>query len=266
MDNILIVIPLFFLVALVHSSAGLGGGSSYLAIMTLASFPYEVMPRTALLCIIMVVSITCCKFYKSGNLDIKRALPFVLGSVPMAFIGGSIKIDKEIFLFLLGISLIAASTNMIFFDTEKRRKLKHDYFNNLVQERDSKTKIKSRNFIFELCIGAGLGFLSGLIGIGGGIFLAPILYLKRWSYAKQISATASFFIFINSISGLAGQVAKGNITVDIGYITPLLAAVFFGSQIGSHFGAFRLSNIAVKRTTAMIVMYAGITTLYKSLL
>jgi hypothetical protein len=260
MDIIFTIAPLFFLIALIYSSVGFGGGSSYLAIMALAAFPYELMPKVALFCNIIVVTGGCYVFYKSGHIKFKKILPFVIGSIPMAYVGGSIQIKKEIFLFLLAITLIIASANMVFFNSEKRKILKIDFFN-ILQESNHNKKFTKQ--LFGLISGAVIGFVAGLVGIGGGIFLAPLLYMTRWSYAKQISATSSFFILVNSIAGLAGQFSKGFNDNDIIQIIPLMIAVFIGGQIGSRLGAFRLSDIIVERATGILIMFTGLRILYK---
>ena len=260
MDTIFSIAPLFFLVALIYSSVGFGGGSSYLAIMALSAFSYGIMPKIALLCNIIVVAGGSYVFYKSGHIKLKNVLPFIIGSIPMAFLGGSIQIKKEIFLSLLAVTLIIASGNMVFFNTEKRKILKRDFFNSLEHSHHNNNFLR---VFFGLISGSVIGFIAGLVGIGGGIFLAPLLYMTRWGYAKQISATASFFILVNSIAGLAGQFSKGYNDSDIIQIIPLAIAVFIGGQIGSRLGAFRLSDIIVERAAGILIMYTGFRILYK---
>lgn len=257
MESMMVLIPLFFAVALIYSSVGFGGGSSYLAVMAMFSFPYLLMPKVALLCNIIVVSGGCYIHYRSGSLNLKRAIPFAAGSVPLAYLGGKILINQELFLFFLAISLIVASVNMLFFDKKRINRLKQEFLKKVSESKQTQIQlVKSR--LFELLAGSLLGFISGLVGIGGGIFLAPLLYLTRWGMAKQIAATASFFILINSISGLIGQFTKGNL-YDSNFleVIPLLVAVFLGGQIGSRLGAFKLSELIIKRTTACLIFLVG---------
>ncbi|MCP4131975.1 MAG: sulfite exporter TauE/SafE family protein [bacterium] len=258
MDILFYIIPLFFIIAIIYSSVGFGGGSSYLAVLAVLSFSYTLMPKISLFCNITVVTGGCYIYYKSGHLKFTRVLPFLIGSVPLSFIGGNILIQKEIFLFILAVTLIIAASNMTFFDTRKRAILKQDYFT-------KKNKSFNNSPVLEVLIGCVLGFISGLVGIGGGIFLAPLLYLMRWGYAKQISATASFFILINSIAGLSGQFAKSQLVLqhEMVYIIPAVLTVFLGGQIGSRLGAFKLSEIVIKRTTAIVVFFVGFRMLMK---
>ena len=257
MDIIFYLVPLFFIIAIIYSSVGFGGGSSYLAVMALFSFPYHVMPKASLLCNIVVVSGACWIFYKSGHLKFKSLLPFIIGSLPMAYLGGKVVMNKQLFLLILGGVLIAASRNLFFLNTRKRIQLKMDLFAS-DSESPSVTDGRYLTVIVKILIGAVIGFISGAIGIGGGILLAPVLYFTRWGYAKQIAAASCFFIFINSISGICGQLSKGFSFEEMAAIVPLAASVFIGGQVGSRLGAFRLSELVMKRATAILALFAGI--------
>jgi uncharacterized protein len=240
MDSTLIILIIsFFVIAVIYSSVGFGGGSSYLALMAIMGLSQDIFRPTALLCNIIVVTGGCIIFYREGKLDLKKCLPFVIASIPMAFLGGYWKIENEsTFFIILGVSLIAASV-MLWIQPEKL------------------ARRKSESTLLNIGLGAGIGFLSGLVSIGGGIFLSPALHLIDWDEAKKISALASVFILVNSISGLAGQLAR-TATIDWTFILPLLLAVLAGGQIGSRLGARKFDPIYIKRVTAVLILVAGI--------
>ncbi len=252
------LVPLFFLVALIYASAGFGGGSSYLAIMALWGISPETMRPTALLCNLVVVSGGTWIFWKNNFLDLKKALPFVLASVPMAFLGGYFLVNEKTFFILLGASLTVAGL-LIFFQ---------NYFSKNAQPVDNQPiaskPITNNQSTNQPIIGGATGLLSGMVGIGGGIFLSPILHLLRFDAPKKIAAIASFFILVNSLAGLAGNFAK-NLQPDWAMTLPLLFAVLVGGQIGSRWSAFRMPQNWVRLATALVVFYAGVSILMKNL-
>lgn len=232
----------FFFTALIYSSVGFGGGSTYLALLVLWGTSYQAMPQVALVCNLVVVTGALYQYVRAGHFSLARALPFVATSVPCAYLGGFLLIGKKIFLILLAISLGIAGITLLF----------------------SKSKQKGNPAAFQISswkmglpLGALLGFVSGLIGIGGGIFLSPILFLIRWGDARQIAAMASFFIFINSLAGLSGQFSKSGFLPEVSIILPLALAVFAGGQIGSRLSVGKLSLIGIQRITAVLVLYAA---------
>lgn len=220
--------------------------------MALLEIPYQLMPKIALLCNLIVVTGGTYIFYKERHLSLKKTAPFIVGSIPMALVGGLIKIEKENFLFLLAVALLIASIKMIAFPENKN-------------EEHKKAKIQSTKmvWIYGMSIGSGLGFLAGLVGIGGGIFLSPILHLTRWGTAKQIAATASFFILTNSLSGLIGQFSKNTLNYDFQFILALVAAVLLGGQIGSRLGAKVFSEKIIKKITVILMLLVSLRILYK---
>ena len=235
-----ILLASFFIIALIYSSVGFGGGSSYLAVLALLAIDFQLMRSTALLCNIIVVVGGVYIFYKEGKLDFKKTWPVVVSSVPLAYLGGLWPIRQDTFFILLGITLVIVSI-LLWIQPEK----------------NSSVSIKTYDTIaFKIGVGGALGFLSGLVGIGGGIFLSPILHFIRWDEAKKISAAASFFILVNSISGLTGQLQQHS-SLDWRFIWPLLLAVFIGGQIGSRLGAQKFNPIYVKRITAVLILVAG---------
>ena len=236
--NIYVLLSCFFVIAIIYSSVGFGGGSSYLALLAVAGVAPEVFRPAALMCNIVVVTGGAIIFYRSGGLDLKRAWPFLAASVPMAFLGGLWKISDHAFFILLGASLVLASV-FLWIQPEKLG------------------SVKSSNQPLNIALGGGIGLLSGLVSIGGGIFLSPALHLMRWDKAKKISGLASVFILVNSISGLAGQFARAG-SFDYQFILPLLAAVFLGGQIGSRLGARTFNPVHIKRITAVLILAAGL--------
>lgn len=237
--QLLILIVCFFCIALVYSSVGFGGGSSYLALLAVMGVHFEIIRPTALLCNIIVVCGGVYIFWKSGAVDLKKSWPFLCASIPLAFAGGLWRIeDARLFFTLLGSSLILASV-LLWIQPAARQ---GDRFNNPW---------------INGVLGGIIGFFSGLVGIGGGIFLSPILHLLNWAEAKKISALASLFILVNSISGLAGQVTAAE-TINWKFILPLLIAVLAGGQIGSRLGAQKFNPLYIKRTTAVVIFAAAI--------
>lgn len=234
----LILIVSFFVIALVYSSVGFGGGSSYLALMAVMGVTPETMRPSALLCNIVVVVGGTYIFGKAGHLDFRKSWPFIVASVPFAFLGGYWKINEHTFFILLGSTLVLAAVALWIQPNEGTKKL-------------------SENMPLNVGLSAGVGFLSGLVSIGGGIFLSPILHLSKWDTARKISALASVFILANSISGLAGQFIR-NAAIDWKFILPLLAAVLIGGQIGSRLGANKFNPLYIRRITSLLILVAGL--------
>ena len=220
---------------------GFGGGSSYLAIMVLAGLSYQQIPAQALTCNIIVAGGGFWLFYKAGHFRANKVLPFVACSIPMAYLGGRMLINKELFCILLGLSLLAVALRL---------------FMRTPQAESSKDVSQKRAWAVGLPIGALLGLLAGVVGIGGGIFLSPILLLMRWANAKEAAASASFFIVVNSAAGLVGQFQKG--ATDFSYLIPLALAVLLGGQIGARLGAFHLPKVALQKGLAGLVFYVSV--------
>lgn len=239
---------LFFFIAMMYSSVGFGGGSSYLAILALYGTGYLVTRSTSLLCNIIVVASGTYILHKNNHLDWKKSLPLTLASVPMAFVGGFLPIEERSFYLLLGSTLLLAAL-LTWFQPKPKTELDKGYGKNRA--------------LFNSGIGGGIGFLSGMVGIGGGIFLAPVLYITRWGGPKAIAATSSLFILVNSIAGLAGQVAKPDFTVDWRFSLKLMLCVFLGGQLGTRIGAVKLPAVWVRRATAVLILYVGIGLLQK---
>ena len=208
----------FFITAILYSSVGFGGGSTYLALMLIWDIPYYIFPIIALFCNIIVVSGNSINYIKSGNLNLNLLTPYLFGSIPFTFFGASISIGKELFEILLFFVLFTAG---IFLLIESKS------FNK------SQIKVKQIPKVLSIFIGSSIGFVSGIIGIGGGIFLSPFLFLMRAGYPKHITTTASLFILVNSIFGVVGQLTKDIVFNEFLNFWPLFLAVLIGGQIGN---------------------------------
>jgi len=243
MDYVLLIA--FFLIALIYASVGFGGGTSYLALMAIWAVPFETMRPAALLCNIVVVTGGTYIFYREGLLSLRQSWPILVFSVPMAFVGGYFPLREGTFFIILGVTLVVASAALWF----------HDWIPASPETREAAA------WYHGALLGSGIGFLSGLVSIGGGIFLSPLLHFLRWDSARKISALATVFILVNSIFGLAGQFTR-SATFDWGLILPLAAAVFLGGQIGSRWGARRFNAVHIRKVTALLIFVAGMNILF----
>ena len=237
--------PAFLITALLYASVGFGGGSTYTALLALAETDYRILPAISLLCNIIVVTGGVIRFGRAGLLDWKRALPLAMIAAPFAWAGGLTPIKESTFLLLLASSLLVAGGHLL---------LSKDALSKLDDAAPRKTDMR------DVLVVIGLGYLSGLVGIGGGIFLAPFLHFTRWGKAQQIAATASLFILINSVSGLIGQSIKLGATggfSDLAGYWPLALAVLVGGQIGTHLGVRILPAPIIKRMTGLLILYVA---------
>lgn len=241
----------FFAVAFIYASVGFGGGSSYLAILALYSLPFKELRLIALLCNIVVVTGGTILFIQNHHVNWRKIVPLVIFSVPMAFLGATLRIEQRTFFILLGCSLLVAS---VLLWSRKR-----------FTDSPNQVLATPRTYAKDGLLGGGIGFLSGMLGIGGGIFLSPLLNLIRWDNPKKIAATASVFILVNSISGILGQLTQLPPTVDVVRIVLLGAAVLVGGQLGSRIAILKFDPIMIRRMTAVLIFVAGIEVLYKNL-
>jgi len=233
----------FFITAILYSSVGFGGGSTYLALMIIWEIPYYIFPIIALFCNIIVVTGNSLNYIKSGNLNLKLLTPYLIGSIPFAFVGASISIDKELFETLLFVILMFAG---IFLLIESKS------FNK------DQIKINQIPKILSIFIGSLIGFISGLVGIGGGIFLSPFLFLMKAGTPKHIATSASLFILINSIFGVAGQLTKDLVFNQFLNYWPLFLTVFVGGQIGNYLNIKFLSNKTLVIITSLLVIFVAL--------
>ena len=234
---------LFFVTAILYASVGFGGGSTYLALMLIWDIPYYIFPVIALICNIFVVSGNSFNYIKAGNLNLKLLLPYLIGSIPLAFIGGSLQIDKNLFEIFLFIVLAIAGTLLLI---------------NFKSYDDNESSYRDIPIIISILIGGILGFVSGVVGIGGGIFLSPILFLIKAAKPKHIVTAASLFIFINSISGVIGQLTKNIVLNDISNYWYLFLVVIIGGHIGNYLNLKIFPTRFLALITSVLVLFVAI--------
>jgi uncharacterized membrane protein YfcA len=244
------IIIIFLLISFVYSSVGFGGGSSYLAVLTFYEFPFQEMKLIALICNIIVVTGGTLLFIRHNQVHWRKVIPLVIVSIPLAFLGARLKLNVDTFFIILGCCLVIAAL-LLWIKT------------NFTQGND--TDALPGHYLRDGGIGGGIGFLSGMVGIGGGIFLSPILHLMKWDSAKKIAATASFFILVNSLSGIAGQLSVLQAPVNYTRVGLLALAVLIGGQAGARLGIRKFNPLTIRRVTALVVLVAGIEVLHKHL-
>ena len=242
--EIVIFYILLFLVAFLYASVGHGGASGYLALMAIFSFSPDVMKPTALLLNVFVSLTAFIQFYRGKHFNWKIFLPFAFASVPMAFAGGLVEVNADIYKKILGLLLLIPVARFLFFANLQVKELKES------------------SVFLSVLIGAVIGLLSGLIGIGGGIILSPVLLLLKWSDMKQTAAISALFIFVNSLSGLAGQWTKGiDFSPDMyGYV----AVAFAGGICGAYFGSLKFRSDILKYLLALVLAVAAYKLLFTS--
>ena len=234
---------LFLVTAILYSSVGFGGGSTYLALLLVWSVPYFIFPVIALSCNIIVVSGNCFNYIRAGNLNLRLLIPYLIGSIPLAYVGGSLPIEKKLFEILLFLVLVAAGILLLF---------------NFRSYDDKESSYRKIPVPLSILIGGTLGFVSGVVGIGGGIFLSPILFLIRASRPKHIVAAASLFILINSIFGIIGQLTKNDVLVEVSNYWYLLVAVLVGGQLGNFLNLKIFPTRILALVTACLVIFVAI--------
>jgi uncharacterized membrane protein YfcA len=241
-STVLIISLLFFVISFLYSTVGFGGGSSYLAILSLFITDFNTIRAHALLCNIAVVTIGCIIAYRKGFLPLKKAIPYTLFSVPAALLGATIKLSQQSFFILLGWALVLSAA-ALFFQVVRPVKPLED---------------RKKVLVRSIPLGAGLGFLSGMVGIGGGIFLSPVLNLLNWEEAKKIAGIASFFILVNSIGGIAGLAISGTIPISMPFTISVVAAVMIGGFAGSNISLKLFDALIIKRLTALLILFVGV--------
>jgi uncharacterized protein len=235
----------FFITALLYSSVGFGGGSTYNALLALSLADISTVPVVALACNILVVAVGSWRFVSSGHVEWDRFWPLAILSVPAALVGGYLPVPPWLFVGLLALALGVSGLLMLWQPLWRR-------------EAD---KARPSNRGADVASGAALGLLAGITGIGGGIYLSPLLHLRRWANSRTIAGTCAAFILVNSISGLTGQLLKSGESqmVDVLHANwPLFPAVFLGGLIGSTLGSLKLNNDVLRILTAILVLYVAV--------
>ncbi|CAN5249005.1 sulfite exporter TauE/SafE family protein [soil metagenome] len=243
----------FFGTALLYASVGFAGGSTYNALLVLAGVDQKIFPVIALACNLIVATGGSIRFARAGLVPWRRLWPLLAVSVPAAWIGGALPVSKALFILLLGGSLFVAGVLLLI-------------------QRPTREHVEGEGARFPVLgplIAMPLGLLSGIVGIGGGIFLAPVLHLIGWDKTKRVAASASVFILANSIAGLGGQLSKivsGGIGVLSSVLSywPLAVAVLIGGQIGSRAGVQIIPPVWLRRLTAALILYVAVRLLWQS--
>lgn len=233
---------LFALTALLYSAAGFGGGSTYTALLVLAGRSPAEVPVVSLTCNILVVAVGAWRFARAGHVDLRRIWPLFAASVPAAFIGGALPVSRTVFIGLLAASLFVAGLAMLY------------------RPRDAEKPARTYPRALEPLLGGVLGLLAGIVGIGGGIYLSPVLHLLRWGSAHAIAGTCAVFILVNSISGLAGQLAKSGAeaTAILTAHWLLLPAVVAGGLLGSLLTVRKVGRTALRILTALLILFVAV--------
>lgn len=235
--SLLLFYFLLFLVAFLYASVGHGGASGYLALMAIYGMAPETMKPTALLLNLFVSLTSFIQYYRGKHFIWKIFLPLAIASVPLSFWGGTIQLEGSIYKKVLGILLIVPIIRFFFFKNVEQKELRES------------------NPWLSLVIGGSIGFLSGMIGIGGGIILSPVLLLLKWTDQKQTAAISALFIFVNSLAGLAGQLTKGIHFSSEMFLYVIIA--FAGGLGGAYFGSLRFNQNILKRILAMVLTFAA---------
>lgn len=238
---------LFALTALLYASVGFGGGSTYSALLILADTDYRILPAIALVGNIIVVTGGSWRFHREGEVSWHRIWPILVLSAPFAWAGGRIPVSKDLFTLMLGVSLLLAGLLMLL---QRERPFPAD--------QEAETQPTGGKW-YAPAAGTGIGLVSGMVGIGGGIFVSPLLHLTRWDTPRRIAGTASVFILVNSVAGLIGQTMKIG-SEGAGRVIdywPLMLSVLVGGQIGSLLGAKVLPQRVVRIATAVLILYVA---------
>ena len=237
------IIAAFFVTALLYSSVGFGGGSTYTALLVLSGMPLRLVPLVALAGNIIVVAIGARRFARSGAFSLARFWPLALLAMPFAWIGGSLALPGSLFTGLLAGALLVSGAAMI-----------------LRPGTPTADTPDPPSRAIDMASGAGLGFVAGVTGIGGGIYLSPLLHMRRWGTARLIAGTCAMFILVNSLAGMAGQLTKADPSDLISLassVWPLGLAVMAGGYLGSRTGALKLSERTLRIVSAVLILYVG---------
>lgn len=229
---------IFFLIALIYSSVGLGGGSSYTALMAISGMSVLAIPMISLTLNLIVTTVGSYNFIRNGHAKFRIIAPFLISSIPMAYIGGAIKVSPDVFYWVLLISLLFVVARIYFWQ----------------QTSLSLNLTKTGKIVVSLFAGGLLGIVAGIVGIGGGIYLVPLIIILGLGTQKQAAASGAIFIWLNSLSGLIARLQYN--TIDFVEYLPLIAAVLVGGTLGSFFGAFRFSAQVIEKVLGLVIIVA----------
>lgn len=238
--SLLVMSLLIFIVAVLYSSVGHGGASGYLAVLSLFAVTPVIMSSTSLMLNVLVATTSLIAYYRAGHLSMKLAGPFMLLSIPAAFVGGLLHISDRTYFLILALVLLAAAFRL----------------GVSLPSSSTDDSNKDVNLFASLAAGGAIGLLSGVVGVGGGIFLSPVLLLMRWADPKRTSAVSALFIVVNSLAGLGGRFLRGGL--EFGNFVPLIVAAFLGGIVGSYYGANKLSGMVLRRLLAVVLVLAAI--------
>ena len=239
-----LILSLLFLIALLYSSVGHGGASGYLAILSLtiyAEYDSGWLKQHAWALNLVVAAIAFYHYKKAGFFDLKLTFPFILASIPFAIIGGYMKVDGVFYDTLLSITLVWAAYKLL-----------------QVKEEDSTTVFQAPSLRYAAPIGGGIGLMSGVIGVGGGLFLSPILLLKKWADPKTAAATAALFIWVNSRAGLVGAGISGQLVIQMEILLPFVIAVLLGGFIGAKYGSENAHQSLIRKLLIVVLIIASL--------
>lgn len=239
LSSIFLISFLILIVAALYSSVGHGGASGYLAVLSFFAVTPSLMSTTALILNVLVAGVGTIHFARAGHFSARSAWPFVLLSVPAAFLGGYIRVSDRVYFLLLAVVLLFAAFRM--FTSAKGR--------------STDETIRKPSFPIALSGGAGIGFLSGIVGVGGGIFLSPIMIFLRWATIKQTAAISASFIVVNSLAGLGGRALREGLEATV--IWPFVAAALMGGFLGSYMGSTQLSGSVLRKILAVVLLIAA---------
>jgi len=239
---LLILSLLFFFVAFLYSSVGHGGASGYLAILSFFAFAPQEMSTTALILNLLVSGIGFLSFYRAKHFSLSLTLPFLFTSIPGAFFGGTFSVSPRLYAFFLAGVLLFTAIRFILTKP-------------IAGEQDTSPILKSPGLSIALPIGGGIGILSGIVGIGGGIFLSPLILIMKWADPKKTAASSACFIWINSLAGLSGRMVRGGL--EVGNLSPLVITAFLGGILGSYWGANRFRGLTLRRILGLVLLIAS---------
>tara|TARA_B100000989_G_C19507172_1_gene457039 strand:+ start:330 stop:1067 length:738 start_codon:yes stop_codon:yes gene_type:complete len=229
---------LFFFVSFFYSSVGLGGGSSYTAIMAIMGINYQLIPATSLTLNLGVTFIGMINFWKAGYGRINLIAPFLITSIPMSYLAGSVRLPELMFQIILTMTLLLVVSRIYFFD-----RLAFTYQLSNIEK-----------WLLAIFLGSFLGFIAGAVGIGGGIYLVPLIITFGLGTTKEASAAGAMFIWFNSFAGLLPRLQSG--VYNIKFIIPLVFAVLLGGFVGSYFGSVRFESIFIQKIIGALIILA----------